>query len=99
MSPFPRAAYRATVRALAFGIGIVGREGFALPGPLIGALFFFNGAKYYWWTALIPAAFWIFVFFIFAYPNAIAEDECAAHARFTKGNPSGHRVKMKKHGP
>ena len=61
---FRKSLFRAVVLTLTCGIGIIGGEGFALPGPLLGALIFYNGPKYYAITAIYPAAAWFLFFFI-----------------------------------
>lgn len=64
---FPRSKkilFRTLSLTFTYGIGIIGGEGFGLPGPLIGALIFYNSSKYYWMTALAPALIWFIIFLI-----------------------------------
>lgn len=70
----PQALARAAICTAVYGVGIVGGEGFALPGPLLAALIFYNGPKYYPYTALLPAAGWTTFFFVlFVIRGAIRE--------------------------
>ncbi len=55
---------RSIISTLCFGVGIIGGEGFGLPGPILGALIFYNGPKFYSYTAIIPFVFWLLVFFL-----------------------------------
>jgi len=58
-----RVISRSIISTLCFGVGIIGGEGFGLPGPILGALIFYNGPNFYLYTAIIPFIFWFFVFF------------------------------------
>ncbi len=58
-----RVPARSLLTTLCFGIGIIGGEGFALPGPILGALIFYNGLKFYPYTAIAPFIFFLALFF------------------------------------
>lgn len=60
-----RVPARSLFTTLCFGIGIIGGEGFGLPGPILGALIFYNGSKFYLYTAVVPFIFWLALAFAF----------------------------------
>jgi hypothetical protein len=67
--------FRTLSLTFTYGIGIIGGEGFGLPVPLIGALIFYNGPKYYWMTALVPAMIWFFIFLIWQFVSTTTNYE------------------------
>ena len=62
--PVIRIIFRSLISTLCFGIGVVGGEGFALPGPILAALIFYNGPHYYPYTAILPFAGFLITFVI-----------------------------------
>lgn len=62
--PVVRVIFRSLISTLCFGIGVVGGEGFALPGPILAALIFYNGPHYYPYTAILPFFGFLILFVI-----------------------------------
>ncbi len=62
--PVARVIFRSLISTLCFGIGVVGGEGFALPGPILAALVFYNGPYYYPYTAILPFFGFLILFII-----------------------------------
>jgi len=61
---FTRVFFRSIMAALCFGIGIIGGEGFALPGPIFASLVLNSGLNIYLYTSILPFAFWFMLFAI-----------------------------------
>ena len=66
-SSVARVFSRALINTLCFGIGVIGGEGFGLPGPITGALIFYNGPNFYLYTAIYPFVFWLALFIVGQY--------------------------------
>lgn len=75
-----RVPARSLLTTLCFGIGIIGGEGFGLPGPILGALIFYNGPKFYLYTAVAPFIFWLALAFAFHTKGYLLDREARSEA-------------------
>lgn len=66
-APVVRILVRAFLNTLCFGVGVIGGDGFGLPGPITAALIFYNRFPLYLYTAIYPFIFWFALFLLGQY--------------------------------
>lgn len=79
-----RVAGRSLFSTLCFGVGIVGGEGFGLPGPILLAMVVDIGSNLYLHTVVVPFVLWFVIFAIAHSINFCIDKKDASKSHVSK---------------